>query len=213
MTAPDTAIAPLPPETIRRLRELTDRFTDIGAAERANYQLYLTELCDALGVEKPRPATADVVLYRGNLDRIVVSLAWFANMASGAVADPAKLAVIDHEQTVSLGAFKASTDAILYEFDDEYRKTVKRRTLAQDMSLGGSLRRLRGLTQHDCPGVTAETIARIERGAITTPHATTLAVIAKRLDVVVADLATFCTMRSHVRRRRVRRGVVGSVFS
>ena len=59
MTVPDTAIAPLPPETIRRLRELTDRFTDIGAAERANYQLYLTELCDALGVEKPRPATAD----------------------------------------------------------------------------------------------------------------------------------------------------------
>ncbi len=138
--------------------------------------------------------SAAIVLYRGNLDRIVVPLAWFANKASGAVADPAKLAVIDHGQTVSLGAFEASTDAILYEFDDEYRKTVKRRTLAQDMSLGGSLRRLRlqrGLTQHDFPGVTAKTIARIERGAVAKPHAATLAIIVKRLDVVVADLATY----------------------
>jgi len=59
MTAPDTTIAPLPPTTIRRLRNLTDRFTDIGAAERASYQRFLTGLCEALGVEKPRPATAD----------------------------------------------------------------------------------------------------------------------------------------------------------
>jgi len=138
--------------------------------------------------------SAAIVLYRGNLDRIVVPLAWFASMASGAVADPAKLAVIDYGQTVSLGAFEASTDAILYEFDDEYRKTMRRRALAQDMSFGGSLRRLRlqrGLTQHDFPGVTAKTIARIERGAVATPHAATLAVVAKRLDVAVADLATY----------------------
>lgn len=52
------SVAPLSPETIRRLRELNDRFTDIGAAERANYQIYLTELCEAIGVEKPRPAAA-----------------------------------------------------------------------------------------------------------------------------------------------------------
>ena len=58
MTAPDTTLAPLTPETIRRLRELTDRFTDVGAAERANYQLYLTELCEASGVKRPRPAAA-----------------------------------------------------------------------------------------------------------------------------------------------------------
>ena len=54
------SVAPRSPETIRRLRELNDRFTDIGAAERANYQIYLTELCEAIGVEKPRPAAASV---------------------------------------------------------------------------------------------------------------------------------------------------------
>ena len=43
MTAPDMSVAPLSPETTRRLRELNDRFTDIGAAERANYQIYLTD--------------------------------------------------------------------------------------------------------------------------------------------------------------------------
>jgi len=85
--------------------------------------------------------------------------------------------------------------AILCEFDDEYGKTVKRRPpLAQDMSLGGSLRRLRlqrGLTQHDFPGVTAKTIARIERGAVARPLSATLAAVAKRLDVAVAELATY----------------------
>lgn len=58
MTAPDTSVAPLSPGTIRRLRELNDRFTDVGAAERANYQIYLMKLCEAIGVEEPRPAAS-----------------------------------------------------------------------------------------------------------------------------------------------------------
>ena len=56
MTAPPAARLALTLETIARLRQLADRFTDIGAAERANYLIYLMELCDALGVERPRPA-------------------------------------------------------------------------------------------------------------------------------------------------------------
>ena len=35
------------------------RWAASGAAERANYQLFLSELCDLLGVERPRPATGD----------------------------------------------------------------------------------------------------------------------------------------------------------
>ena len=56
MTAPPAAPDHLAPDTVRRLRELTVRFTDVAAAERANYQIYLMELCEAIGVEKPRPA-------------------------------------------------------------------------------------------------------------------------------------------------------------
>jgi hypothetical protein len=33
------------------------RWKASGASERANYQLFLTELCELIGVEKPRPAT------------------------------------------------------------------------------------------------------------------------------------------------------------
>lgn len=40
---------------------LIARWADSGAAERANYQLFLTELCDLLGVERPAPTTGDDV--------------------------------------------------------------------------------------------------------------------------------------------------------
>lgn len=53
-TAPVQAI--LAPEVERRLRALADRWAHVGAAERANYQLYLIELAEAIGVERPRPA-------------------------------------------------------------------------------------------------------------------------------------------------------------
>jgi hypothetical protein len=38
------------------LRALAERWTDAEAAERANFQTYLHELCEALGVERPGPA-------------------------------------------------------------------------------------------------------------------------------------------------------------
>lgn len=35
------------------------RWSSSGAKERANYQLFLSELCDLLGVPHPDPATPD----------------------------------------------------------------------------------------------------------------------------------------------------------
>src|SRR5579863_1884971 len=35
------------------------RWKNSGAAERANYQLFLSELCDVLGVTRPNPTTPD----------------------------------------------------------------------------------------------------------------------------------------------------------
>jgi DNA-binding XRE family transcriptional regulator len=135
-----------------------------------------------------------IVLHRGNLDRVVVPLAWFANAASDAAADPLALDIIDCGQTVKLGSFEAATDAILYEFDDEYRRAVKQRTIAQDDSIGGSIRRLRlqkGLTRDEFPGVTAKSIARIERGDVLQPHSRTVERIARALAVSVRDLGSF----------------------
>jgi hypothetical protein len=39
-----------------RLDALAAKWTGVRPAERSNYQLYLSDLCDALGVERPRPA-------------------------------------------------------------------------------------------------------------------------------------------------------------
>ena len=39
------------------VRDFIERWSASGAAERASYQLFLTELCDVIGVEHPRPAT------------------------------------------------------------------------------------------------------------------------------------------------------------
>ena len=39
--------------------QFIERWENSGAAERANYQLFLSELCDVLGVPHPDPATPD----------------------------------------------------------------------------------------------------------------------------------------------------------
>ncbi|MBF8963783.1 class I SAM-dependent DNA methyltransferase [Pontibacter sp. FD36] len=42
------------------ITDFITRWKASGASERANYQLFLTELCELLGVEKPRPASDKV---------------------------------------------------------------------------------------------------------------------------------------------------------
>ncbi len=52
----DNSAAELAPGTVQKLRQLAERWSDFAAAERANYQMYLIELAEALGLERPRPA-------------------------------------------------------------------------------------------------------------------------------------------------------------
>ena len=47
---------PSPTSVEAALRKLAERWADAKARERANYQLYIGGLCEALGVEGPRPA-------------------------------------------------------------------------------------------------------------------------------------------------------------
>jgi|GEM_PF-3300425 len=51
-SAPD----PLSPERVSRLRALDTRWSNAAPAERANFQSYLIDLCDAIGVPRPGPA-------------------------------------------------------------------------------------------------------------------------------------------------------------
>jgi hypothetical protein len=134
------------------------------------------------------PADAAVVLYRGSLEPLVVPLTWFRARPGGPRPDAGALTITDFGQTVQLGEYEAATDAILYEFDDAYRRRAKKRQIERDRSFGGALRRLRlqkGLGRTDFPGLTSKEIARIERGEVKNLHQRTLAILTKRLGVPV----------------------------
>jgi hypothetical protein len=140
------------------------------------------------------PTDAAAILYRGNLEPLVVPVTWFRERPEGPTPDVSDLAVADFGQTVRLGDYEAATDAILYEFDGDFRLRAKARQLETDRSLGGAMRRLRlqkGLRQSDFPGLTAREIGRIERGEVKKPHQHTLAAIAKRMGVSADEISTY----------------------
>lgn len=135
------------------------------------------------------------VLYRGDLSRIVAPFSIFRPTGIGTKPSFKDFEVIDSGQTVRLGKYEASVEAILYELDPEFRKRFKRRQLEQDLSIGGSIRRLRlqqGLTLRDfAPSVTEKQLGRIERGETKNPRGKTLVAIASQLGVPVDDLASY----------------------
>jgi hypothetical protein len=145
-------------------------FRFVVSADEGVRLLPTDELVDVLGSPNREdlfvgaavaPADAAVILYRGSLEPLVVPLTWFRARPGGPRPDAASLAITDSGQTVRLGNYEAATDAILYEFDDAYRRRAKKRQMERDRSFGGALRRLR----------------------LQKAHPRTLAVLAKRLDV------------------------------
>ena len=137
---------------------------------------------------------AAAILFRGDLSSLVVPLSWFSNIGSSPKADPNDCEVTDYGQTIRMGEFEASVDAILYEFDADYRKRAKARKLEQDDSLGACIQRLRLMRQRgrgDFEGITGKEMARIERGEVRKPHKDTLERIAKTLGVEVDDLQSY----------------------
>jgi len=135
-----------------------------------------------------------VVLYRGNLERLVVPLDWFRAGGKASKLNLSAFKVTDFGQTVCFGDFEIATDAILYEFDAEARKRMRERELTQNSSFGAALHRLRlqkQVSREDFPRVSAKTIARIERGEVEHPHAETLKIVARKLGVRVEEIGTY----------------------
>jgi DNA-binding XRE family transcriptional regulator len=139
------------------------------------------------------PEDDALVLFRGDLRSLIVPLSSLARRKGGPIPDPEDVAVTDYGQTIRLGAYEVAADALLYELDPEARRRARKRAVASEESLGGSIRRLRlqrGLTLHDFPAVSAKTVGRIERGEVQ-PRSATLAKIARQLRVSPEELATY----------------------
>lgn len=190
----------LSPETIPALTGHFKRFA-FAAPEGC---LPPDELAEALTAENSAdlfiagsvdPSTQTIALWRGNLDLLTVPFSAFENSADGVAPDFERFSVTDHGQTVRLGDYEAATDAVLYEFDPEYRRRIGKQRQQSERSLGASLRRLRkqrGLRREDFePQVAAKTIARIEQGKVTRVRPKTLATIARRLRVKPDEIETF----------------------
>jgi len=117
----------------------------------------------------------------------------------GKVADtvprvPRALGALLPGRTISLGEYEAAFDAVLYEYDANNRRKLKRRRHRTDRSFGASLRRLRKqrkLRRSDFPGVSDRAIARIERGEVEKPHQSTLEAIASALGVPVDEISNY----------------------
>ena len=147
----------------------------------------------ALGV-LVSPARQAVVIIRGDLERTVVTWSWFRPTPRGVSPDFADAEIIDSGLTVRLGQYEAALDAILYEFDRDYRGRARQRRLDTDSSFGAALRRLRlqkGVARGEIPGISQKEIARIERGEVVRPRGATLRAIADTLGVEPGDIETY----------------------
>jgi hypothetical protein len=134
-----------------------------------------------------------VVLYRGDLESLVVPCEWFSSQPT-AKPDFGQLSITDYGQTIRLGDYEVATEAVLYERDPEYRRRLKARKILKDNSFGGALRRLRlqkGLRRSDFPGLSEKELARIERGEIDKPQERTLKILSRRLGVDPAEIASY----------------------
>ena len=181
---------------------LTSLFADVISGPSPSF-LSINEIRDALlaphfadlavGVLVSEPRKA-IVIVRANLERRVVPWAWFRPSGDGTLPHFGDVEVIDSGLAIRLGSYEASMDAILYEFDRDYRARDRRRQVATDVSFGASLRRLRiqrGVSRDGFPGISGKEIGRIERGDVVRPHGATIRVIADTLGVEPAEIETY----------------------
>lgn len=135
-----------------------------------------------------------VTLWRGNLNPCVVPFSAFPATANGIRPDWDRFTVSDYGHTLRFGDYEAATDAILYDFDPQFRRRLNKLRRANERTLGASIRRLRKqrqLTRREFPELDPKTLARIERSEVQKPHEDTLKLIADRLGVKPEELESY----------------------
>jgi DNA-binding Xre family transcriptional regulator len=140
-------------------------------------------------------ATETITFWRGDLKPLTVPISAFETSEGATAPDLSRFSVIDCGQSVRLGDYEAAVDAILYDYDSDYRRRTSKRRLEQERSFGASLRRLRkqrGLRRDDFePAVSAKTVARIEQNKVKRIQTKTLNVLAERLSVPPQEIASY----------------------
>ena len=135
-----------------------------------------------------------LALVRGNRETVVVPFSSFQPTGTGTEPNFHDISFTDYGHTVRLGDYEASTDAILYEADPEYRRQIKKERNKSEKSFGASLARLRyqkRLRRSDFAPLAAKTIARIERSESQQPHGKTLEIIVQHLGVPADQIETY----------------------
>jgi len=134
-----------------------------------------------------------LTLARGDLETLTVPLALF-RAAGPSQPDFDRFAVDDYGYALRFGDYEASAHFVLYAVDPDYRRKANATRRSDEQGFGPSLRRLRllrGLGRNDFPGITAKTIARIERGETEEPHGSTLNKLAAALNVEPGEIETY----------------------
>lgn len=191
-----------------RLR-LQEVFTAVLAPGGSVRLLPPDELVEVLKDEHPQDLLlgvavdterSQVLLYRGDLTVVAVPFDWFQVGPANPEPDFDQARIDDCGQTLALGEYEAAADAILYDFDDDFRRRAKKNQLELDDSLGGSIRRLRNarrLSRAEFAPVSAKEVARIERGEIATPRDSTLEAAPEKVVRTSREKPTLNEIRVH----------------
>jgi hypothetical protein len=140
------------------------------------------------------PKAKTLTLLRGDIKAVVAPFSIFLKSGDGTAPDFQRLQLTDYGQTVALGDYEASADAILYELDPTYRRRLKKQRRQGERTFGASLMRLRKqrrIKRSDFAPISSKEIARIERNEVEKPHTKTLAAIALRLGVRPEEIAGY----------------------
>ena len=140
------------------------------------------------------PDSETVTLWRGNLHPIVVPLSAFPPSGDGIAPVFDDFAVTDYGHTIKFGSYEAASDAILYEYDPEFRRRKAKERIKSEQTLGASIRRLRkqrGLGREEFSPLAAKTLARIEQNKVKSVHAKTLKIIARVLGVKPEQIESY----------------------
>ena len=202
---PISGLVTLEPPRPNSIPGLNSCFRRLAGVAPDSKLLPLEELLDVLSAPQSEaaglfiaavadPQSQTLALTRGNLKTITVSFSMFPPSGRGIQPDFGRLSLIDCGHTVRLGDYEASSDAVLYEADPEYRWKASKKLLAEEKTFGASLRRLRiqkGLSRSEFAPLSPKTVARIERNEVEKPHGETLRTIASRLGIEPEEIESY----------------------